>query len=273
MMTAKALLHECPPSYKLDAEILLAHVLNLDRIQLQLRLAHPVGDEMTARYRALLTQRLAGYPLAYLRGSKEFWSMELDITPSVLVPRPETELLVETVLRDLPNESLKILELGTGSGAIALALASERKCWHVVASDISPQALACAAANVDKYSLSNLTFVLSDWFNAFDEKFDAIISNPPYLAETDPHLLGDGVKFEPKLALVAGKEGTTALQHIITQAALFLFPQGSLFLEHGYDQAAFVDHCLKAHGFRHIQQLKDYGGCDRISLGTIPREV
>lgn len=254
-----------------DCALLLALALDAPRAWLLAHGEHRPDAAALGRFETLLQRRLAGEPMAYLRGRQGFWSLELDVTPDVLVPRPETELLVELALACMgecvSSQEGRLVDLGTGSGAIALALASARPHWQIVATDRSAAALAVAAGNAARLGLS-VEFRHGDWFAPLaGERFDIIVSNPPYIAAHDTCLEGDGVRREPRAALVAGDEGLTDLGAIIAGSAAHLSPGGWLLLEHGFDQAAAVRGLLAARGFSAVQSRCDLGGHERISLG------
>ena len=218
-----------------------------------------------------LSRRLAGEPVAYILGQQGFWKLDLEVAPHTLIPRPDTELLVETALELLPATPARMLDLGTGTGAIALALASERPAWQVMAVDRIDEAVALAERNRQRLQLNNVHVRTSHWYDALDgERFDLIISNPPYIRAEDPHLVAGDVRFEPSSALVAGQEGLDDLRVIIAQAPGHLLPGGWLLLEHGYDQAADVRELLSQQGFGDVCSRIDLGGHERISLGRLP---
>jgi release factor glutamine methyltransferase len=256
--------HSC--SARADAEALLCHVLGCTRAQLYGWPENIVDATAQQRIEALLALRIAGSPIAYLTGQREFWSLALNVTPATLIPRPETELLVAQVLQKFAHTALDVLDLGTGSGAIAIALAHERPQWRITATDISTQALAVARANSERYQCANLHLCHSDWFSAlYDQQFDVIVSNPPYVAAHDPHLAQGDVRFEPATALVSGADGMDAIRVIIAQARAYLRTGGALFIEHGYDQQAAVRACLENHGYNNIEQFLDLSGQPRLS--------
>ncbi len=264
----------------LDAQLLLSHVLGISRTQLLTWPLRVISQSQAEAFKALVLRRTHGEPLAYLVGTKEFWSLPLTVNASVLVPRPETECLVDAVLRRFPAEDpypYQILDLGTGSGAIALALASERPHWQVYAVDRSGGALAVAKHNARALSLEGVCFIGSDWFSALmpvgpsNKGFDIIVSNPPYLEEADRHLQQDGLCYEPLEALVGGHDGLRDLEAILHQAPYFLKPGGSLVLEHASTQGLAVRLLMKKHGFTRETTLKDHAGLDRLSLGDYKR--
>ncbi len=248
---------------RLDLELLLAEVLQKPRSFLLAHSELELSCEQAKAFQILYKRRLGGEPMAYILGRKEFWSLVLTINDKVLIPRPETELLVELILQ-LDNPNAKVADLGTGSGAIALALAKERPSWQITATDISEDALQVARFNAKKYQMPNIVFYCGDWCQVLpDEKFDVIVSNPPYLAQEDPHLkLGD-VKFEPKTALVAG-DGLAAIKKIISQAKNKLRVNGVLALEHGYDQQSAIQKLLQQNGYQEITAYKDLAGIARV---------
>ena len=251
------------------AEILLCHVLKKNRAYLYAHAEDPLSEEQLATYQNLLADHANGIPIAYLTGEREFWSMNLKVNHHTLIPRHETELLVELALEKFPNEpDLCILELGTGCGAIALALAKERPQWQIVASDVSEEALLVAQENAQRHHLSNVKFYHSNWFsNIPQRKYHGIISNPPYIAEQDPHLQKGDLRFEPHNALVSGQDGLADLLLIINQGYDYLLPNGVLLLEHGYDQKLNVRAILRKLGYKKIQCWQDIQGHDRVSGG------
>lgn len=257
------------PSARLDAELLLAHVLGQSRSYLRTWPEHEPSAEQVAAFQALLARRRQGEPVAYLLGRQGFWSLQLEVAPHTLIPRPDTELLVETALELLPATPLAALDLGTGTGAIALALASERPAWRLTGVDRIDEAVALAERNRTALQLANAAFLPSQWFSALSgQRFALIVSNPPYIRSDDQHLSQGDVRFEPASALVAGRDGLTDLREIIAQAPDYLEHGGWLLLEHGYDQAAAVRELLLAHGFSQVESRRDLGGHERISLGS-----
>ena len=257
---------------RLEAQLLLAHTLNVNRAWL---LAHDDVEPstlQTAQFEALLNRRLAGVPVAYIFGEKEFYGLTFKVSRAVLIPRPETELLVEWALAQLPLDSpCRVLDLGTGSGAIALTLARLRPLAEVVAVDVSNAALQIAADNAARLGVTNVRFIQSDWFSnlAGVGKFDAIVSNPPYIAAHDVHLSHGDLRFEPAAALASGALGHDALDQIIQHAPLWLSAAGWLALEHGYDQAAHARSALSRAGFQAIITQCDLAGVDRVSSGHV----
>jgi release factor glutamine methyltransferase len=253
--------------YRLDAEVLLAHALRKPRSYLY---SHP--DESppatdAARYAELIEQRRRGVPLAYLVGTREFWSLPLRVTPEVLIPRPETERLVELALERVPRDApRRVADLGTGSGAIALALATERPRCTLVAVDASRAALDVARANARRLGLGNVEFREGSWCAPLrGERFDLIVANPPYVAAEDPHLSEGDLRFEPREALVGGNDGLDAIRAIIATAPACLLPDAWLLIEHGHDQAGAVRDLLAAGGLRDAFTTQDHEGRDRVS--------
>jgi release factor glutamine methyltransferase len=253
----------------LDAEVLLAHVMRRERSWLYAWPEQVADADQTRIYQRLITLRSQGRPVAHLTGEREFWSLRLRVSEDTLIPRPETELLVETVLElDLPVDA-RVLDLGTGSGAIALALASERADWRITGSDLSRAALAIARDNAAALGLGRLRWLNGDWFEALapQEQFDLIVSNPPYVAEQDPHLeLGD-LRFEPAAALRSGADGLRDIRKIAADAGRFLRPGGWLWLEHGWKQGEKVAELLRCLGFSQIELRHDLGGRERLTGG------
>lgn len=262
-------------SPRLDAELLLCRVLDRPRSYLYTWPERELNSEQQAQLESLAERRRRGEPIAHILGEREFWSLPLKISSATLIPRPETELLVETALAHIqPGHPATIADLGTGSGAIALALASERPLSRIVAVEQSPEALAIAQANARQLGLDNIVFRHGSWFAPLNgQRFDLILSNPPYLREDDPHLQQGDVRHEPRTALVSGADGLDDLRTIIRQAPAHLLPGGWLILEHGYDQGAAVAALLQAAGFSEVAELKDLQGHDRVGIGRWMPEV
>ena len=264
---AVAQLHAASDSPQLDAEILLRAATGAHRA-----LAHSYPDRLIdaaqlPQLREMLARRARGEPIAYIIGQQEFWSMPLHVSSAVLIPRPETELLVERALEVVSLESFsRVLDLGTGSGAIALAIAHARPHAQVTGVDLSAQALAVAERNRRDLGIVNLKFELSDWFQSLGEqRFDVIVANPPYIAEDDPDLAADVAAFEPKLALIAGPTGLEAIERLVREARNHLMPNGWLLLEHGWKQAPTVRALLVQQGYSHVRSRSDLAGHERIT--------
>ncbi|UXH39324.1 MULTISPECIES: peptide chain release factor N(5)-glutamine methyltransferase [Pseudomonas] len=259
------------PSERLDAELLLAAAIGKSRSFLHTWPERIVSSEDAQTYAGYLQRRRAGEPVAYILGQQGFWKLDLEVAPHTLIPRPDTELLVETALELQPASPAKVLDLGTGTGAIALALASDRPAWQVTAVDRIDEAVALAERNRQRLGLGNVQILKSHWFSHLaGQRFDLILSNPPYIRAQDPHLAEGDVRFEPSSALVAGNDGLEDLRAIAAQAPEHLLPGGWLLLEHGYDQAGDVRALLEANGFTEVTSRKDLGGHERISLGRLP---
>lgn len=259
------------PSERLDAELLLAAAIGKSRSFLHTWPERIVSSEDAQTYAGYLQRRRAGEPVAYILGQQGFWKLDLEVAPHTLIPRPDTELLVETALELQPASPAKVLDLGTGTGAIALALASDRPAWQVTAVDRIDEAVALAERNRQRLGLGNVQILKSHWFSDLaGQRFDLILSNPPYIRAQDPHLAEGDVRFEPSSALVAGNDGLDDLRAIAAQAPEHLLPGGWLLLEHGYDQAGDVRALLEANGFTEVTSRKDLGGHERISLGRLP---
>jgi release factor glutamine methyltransferase len=272
MLLAQAAELLATDSPRLDAELLLACCLDKSRSYLYTWPDVIPPADIQARFRELLARRIAGEPVAYLLGQREFWSLPLAVTPATLIPRPETETLVALALARIPADAdAWIADLGTGSGAIALAIARERPRCRVIATDISQDALAVATANAKRLGLPNVQFVIADWCAGLPEKpFDMIVSNPPYIAEDDIHLSRGDVRFEPRDALASGPLGMDALQVIARCARTRLRPQGWLLLEHGYEQTQAVTRLLHACGYEAVHDYPDDAGLGRVIAGRRP---
>lgn len=254
-------------SPRMDAELLLSEVTGWGRTSFRAWPERTVPAEHESRFRVLVRQRAEGHPVAHLLGQHEFWSLPLKVNPSTLIPRPDTECLVEAAL-DLPlPESALVVDLGTGTGAIALALASERPLWQVSACDRVAGAVALAKINADALSLP-VAMYQGNWFEGLpDIRFDLVVSNPPYIAENDHHLSRGDVRFEPHSALVSGPDGLDAIRHIVRESPQWLARHGWLVLEHGYDQGKAVRGIMTDAGFESVETRQDYGHRDRLTLG------
>lgn len=256
---------------RLDAELLVGTITHQTRTEL---FTHPekiLSQDQQTKLHQWVERRLAQEPIAYIVGKKEFWSLDLDVNSAVLIPRPETEMLVEWLLENLPAEkSLEIADLGTGSGAIALALAIERPHWHIDATDLSAAALKVAAQNAKKHEIENVKFYEGEWCDALPHKsYHVIVGNPPYIKENDSHL-PRLTQYEPVSALVSGVDGLTAIQKIMMQAREYLVSGGWLLLEHGYDQQAAVIQLMKKQGYQNVEDYLDIAKMPRMIVGQKP---
>nr|WP_241262749.1 peptide chain release factor N(5)-glutamine methyltransferase [Parahaliea mediterranea] len=255
-------------SAALDAEVLLCHCLDKPRSWLYTWPEKNVDPAIEARYRELMARRAAGHPVAHLTGRRDFWSLELEVTADTLIPRPDTETLVAWAL-ELPLPDIaRVADLGTGSGAIALALATERPRWAVTATDASAAALAVAGRNAERLCPGRVRLLEGSWFAPLaGERFDLVVSNPPYVEAGDRHLARGDVRFEPRSALAAGPEGLDDLSHIARNAPAYILPGGYLLLEHGCDQGEPVRALLRQAGFEAVNTRRDLGGLERITGG------
>ncbi|MBT2767977.1 peptide chain release factor N(5)-glutamine methyltransferase [Stenotrophomonas sp. ISL-67] len=255
-----------------EAELLLLHVLGRERGWLFAHATDPLEPATAEAFAALLQRRIAGEPVAYLLGRRGFWTLDLAVSPATLIPRPETERLVELALGRMPEGvPLRIADLGTGSGAIALALASERPLAQIVATDMSGDAIAVAAGNARQHGLANVGFRQGSWHAPLaGERFDLIASNPPYIASDDPHLAQGDLRFEPPTALASGQDGLDDIRLIIAGAPAHLQPGGWLLIEHGWDQGEPIRALLEGTGFMDVETAQDLEQRDRVSLGRWP---
>ena len=255
------------PSPAVDAGILLCHVLACTSAHLIAWPEKELNADQALQFEQLVTQRKQGTPMAYLTGSREFWSLDFRVTPDVLIPRAETETLIEFIIETFSEQpSLDVVDLGTGSGAIACALARERPDWNITATDISADALAIAQHNAELNHVNNIEFVQGNWFEPLaDRQFDIIVSNPPYVAVNDPHLDSGDLRFEPLNALASGEKGMNDISLLTQQAHAYLKPGGWLILEHGFDQQRLVCETLERSGFKGIVQRNDIAGLPRMS--------
>jgi len=255
-------------SPKRDAQILLGFVTGKSRTFILAFAETSLTDRQFGQLEILLARRVKGEPVAYLVGEREFWSLPLRVSPATLIPRPDTECLIEHALTCLPSHPCHILDLGTGTGAIALALASERPDCQVTALDVVPEAVALARSNAENLAITNVTVLQSHWFSALEaQRFALIVSNPPYIDSDDPHLSQGDVRFEPKSALVADKQGLADIEILISRAPDFLEPNGWLILEHGWQQGAQVRQLFLSAGFIEVNTVKDYGDNERLTSG------
>lgn len=261
---------------KLEARLLLQDTLGVQHAWLLAHEKDELDDTAATGFQSRLNRRLAGEPIAYIIGRREFFGLDLQVNRNTLIPRPDTETLVEAALQRIPHTlqegssyKYKVLDLGTGTGAIALAIASQRPGTEVIAVDVSPDVLEVAISNAKRLGIKNTHFIQSDWFSALSgSTFDMIVSNPPYIAEDDVHLSAGDLRFEPHGALVSGKDGLDDIRRIIEKVQLHLNPGGHLLLEHGYDQAAQVAELLKYAEFDDIGHVQDLAGILRVTFGT-----
>jgi release factor glutamine methyltransferase len=279
-MTIEAALHDAQAALakfvnsseaKLEAQLLLKNLLNVNRAWLISHQNDVLEANINEAYRVLINRRLNGEPIAYILGTREFYGLNLKVTPATLIPRPDTETLVDVALAKIPlQKNLNICDLGTGSGAIALAIAKHRPQAFVLALDASQATLDIAIDNAKNLAIANAKFILSDWFNALkNEKFDIIVSNPPYIEVDDAHLSQGDLRFEPIAALASGQDGLDDIRRIINQAPQHLNPHCWLLLEHGYNQAEKVAALLKQAGFVQISHVQDLSGTDRVTIGCM----
>jgi release factor glutamine methyltransferase len=252
-----------------ESKLLLAHVLGRDRAWLAAHADEAMSAEQAKTFDALARRRRNGEPVAYLIGRREFYGLDLEITPDVLIPRSETELLVDLALARLAdNREARVLDLGTGSGAVALAIAASRRSAEVIGTDISSAALALAQRNAARLSIGNVSFVVSDWFASLaDQRFDLIVANPPYVAFGDPHLVEGDLRHEPAQALTSGADGLSALRAIIASAPAHVARGGWLLVEHGHDQADAVGELFRNAGFADVRAARDLAGILRVAFG------
>ena len=264
---ATAALRSASPTPRLDAEVLVHHVCGATRADRILYPQRVLSDAQQSALAALIERRVNGEPIAYLTGRREFWSLEIEVSPATLIPRPETELLVERALARLPLDGVAgVVDLGTGSGAIALAIAYERPQLQVVATERSAAALAVARANAERLGLTNVELHQGDWFAPLaGRRFDVIVSNPPYVRADDPHLSQGDVRFEPREALVAGADGLEAIRQIAEAARTHLEPGGWVLLEHGYDQAAAARALFRRQRYHPIVSYRDLARHERVT--------
>ena len=269
---AEVVLAPVSDSARRDAEVLLCHVLNQSLTYLRTWPERELSGVQQTAFDDLIRKRQQGEPVAYLTGEREFWSMPFLVTSDTLIPRPETELLVEQTLARLPADAPQtVVDLGTGSGVIALALAKERPHWQLTATDASFAALRIAEKNARRLKLDNVQFEYGSWYAPLKgRRYHAIISNPPYVADRDPHLAQGDVRFEPNSALVSGGDGLDDIRQIVAGAPAHLHAGGWLLLEHGYDQGAAVAALLSQQGFQQVATLRDLAGQPRVTLGCLP---
>ncbi|SBS24638.1 Release factor glutamine methyltransferase [Marinomonas aquimarina] len=256
---------------QLDAQLLLAHVLDVSTTYFFTWPDKDVSEVHQARFEAFLKRRENGEPIAYILGEQDFWSLSLETSPTTLIPRADTERLVEVALELMPHGARKLVDLGTGTGAIALALAKEWPAAMVIGVDYQSEAVALAERNAVRNGVANASFCQSNWFSALkdDAPFDLIISNPPYIDPEDEHLSQGDVRFEPLTALIAEEQGLADIRHITEQAKQYLTEQGWLMFEHGYDQGQAVRTLLQERGFGDVATYQDLGGNDRVTVGRL----
>lgn len=254
----------------LEAEILLAHAINQSRSYLHAWPENTLSDDQVKRFTECVQRRCTHEPIAYITGHREFWSLDFLVTKDTLIPRPETELLVESVLALYSEESvqIKVADLGTGSGAIALTLAHERPTWQIYATDASENALQVASKNAQRLALENIYFCQGNWCTALpSDSFDVIVSNPPYISEVEWEMVAEGLHFEPRMALVSSSDGLDAIQILSHSAKLFLKPTGYILIEHGFLQGAAVRKLFAAAGYSHIHTIRDLARQERVTIG------
>lgn len=258
-----------PDTARIEVQSLLQAALQVRRAYLYAHPEQELDRAQESAYQQLFERRMQGEPIAYILGKREFFGLEFKVTPATLIPRPDTELLVEQALLRIPErQSCEVLDLGTGTGVIALSIAHERPQAQVVAVDASVAALQVARANQIDLGLSNVTLLSSDWFDALvEQRFDIIVSNPPYIASEDRHLQQGDVRFEPLTALAAGEDGLRDILKICSMSMQFLNPKGCLLFEHGYDQAQSVRSLLLAAGFQRVFTERDLAGVERVTGG------
>ena len=257
-------------SPRLDVELLLCHVLGKERVFLRAWSETQLTAAQLMQFEQLLARRRQGQPIAYLTGYREFWSLGLQVSADTLIPRPETESLVVEALARRPDSAMRVLDLGTGSGAIALALAYERPLWQIDAVDVSPGCIEVARGNALTHNVHNVQFSVSDWFSRAGNGYQLIVSNPPYIDEHDPHLQQGDVRFEPRRALVARNHGMAAIRYIVATAPRRLEVGGYLMIEHGCEQGQACAQLFSEAGFVNIVGVQDLAGRDRVTLGRKP---
>jgi len=262
-------LAESSPTARLDAQVLLTHILQCNTAHLLAWPEKTLNEEQVSSYQQLIQQRQQGLPVAYLTGLREFWSLNFSVNDSTLIPRPETETLIEFILDKFSDrERIKLLDMGTGTGAIAITIATEKPDWTIFASELSADALKLARHNSNCHQTNNISFVQSNWFtNIKQSDFDIIVSNPPYIANNDPHLLVGDVRFEPQSALSAGVAGMDDIEHLCLHANKHLKKNAWLIIEHGYNQKQLVANCFAKNGFTQIEQKQDLSGHTRMTAG------
>ncbi|WNC70989.1 peptide chain release factor N(5)-glutamine methyltransferase [Thalassotalea psychrophila] len=252
---------------KVDSQSLLASVLDKPISYLITWPEKQLTETQISLFDSFVKRRVEGEPVAFITGKREFWSLDFLVAPCTLIPRPDTEILVEEVLNNNPTEQLALLDLGTGTGAIALALASEHKQWQIEAVEYNQDAVLLAQTNAKQLNLAHVEIYQSDWFKAIDtnKRFNVIVSNPPYIAEDDKHLVEGDIRYEPKSALVAKDDGYADIRHIINVGRDFLCENGQMYLEHGFEQANKVQELFAEYGYEEVETINDFGGNPRIT--------
>lgn len=265
------LLASSSDSAKLDAQVLLLNILQKPRSYLFTWPEKQLTDQQYQAFQHACERRLQGEPVSHITGCREFWSLQLEVNPTTLIPRPDTETLVELALECEVPKNAKVLDLGTGTGAIALALGSEMPTWDITAVDRIDDAVALAKRNQQRLAINNVTVEQSNWFSALkNKKFDLIVTNPPYIEHDDVHLYQGDVRFEPLSALVADDAGMADIKQIITQSRDYLHASGYLLIEHGFEQSAAVRHIFNQMAFINVSTVKDLGNNDRVTFGQWP---
>jgi release factor glutamine methyltransferase len=269
LQQASQSLTDSSPTALLDAQVLLTYVLNCNTAHLAAWPEKQLSEEQNSRFLQFIQQRQRGNPVAHLTGTREFWSLDFLVNNSTLIPRPESETLVEFILTNFSDKKdIKLLDMGTGTGAIAITIAKEKPEWRTLASDVSEQALQLAIKNSERHQTSNISFIQSNWFNNIScNDFDIIVSNPPYIAADDPHLQQGDVRFEPEKALVSGSTGMDDIEHLCSHSNNYLTNNGCLIIEHGYNQKQQVAECFTKNGFIQIEQKQDLSGHIRMTTG------
>jgi len=269
--TGANLLASSSDSAKLDAQVLLLNILQKPRSYLFTWPEKQLTDQQYQAFQHACERRLQGEPVSHITGCREFWSLQLEVNPTTLIPRPDTETLVELALECEVPKNAKVLDLGTGTGAIALALGSEMPTWDITAVDRIDDAVALAKRNQQRLAINNVTVEQSNWFSALkNKKFDLIVTNPPYIEHDDVHLYQGDVRFEPLSALVADDAGMADIKQIITQSRDYLHASGYLLIEHGFEQSAAVRHIFNQMAFINVSTVKDLGNNDRVTFGQWP---
>ncbi len=270
LQSAVKTLTDTSPSANLDAQILLSYILNCNRAHLIAWPEKELSLQQIDNFQKLITQRQHGSPVAHLTGQREFWSLNFKVNNSTLIPRPETETLIEFILEKFgEKKTLTLLDIGTGTGAIAITLANEKPDWRITATDISAAAIALAKENSAMLNTENIALLQSDWFtNIPQQTFDIIVSNPPYISTNDPHLTKGDVRFEPKSALTSGKTGMDDIEHLCSQAKNYLAKDGWLIIEHGYNQKTATAECFTRNDYKNISQQNDLAGHCRMTAGS-----